>query len=117
MAGLLPVQHYLVTFTVPAALRMVVRANGRVCYGALFDCGAQALVELASGKRFIGSDQNGFLRSVAHVGPRLHRLQSACALRGARWGCFAGRIEMDVRAREFSVSAEGGGQGLSRQIP
>ncbi len=60
MAGLLPVQYYLVTFTAPAALRMVVRANGRACYGALFDCGAQTMFELASGKRFIGSDRMGF---------------------------------------------------------
>ena len=60
MAQLLPVQYYLVTFTVPQALRMVLRANQRACYGALFDCGAKTIVELASGKRFIGSDRMGF---------------------------------------------------------
>jgi len=60
MAQLLPVQYYLVTFTIPATLRRVVRANQRACYGALFDCGAKTLVELASGKRFIGTDRMGF---------------------------------------------------------
>ena len=60
MAQLLPVQYYLVTFTVPSSLRMIVRANQRACYDALFDCGAQTLVELASGKRFIGTDRLGF---------------------------------------------------------
>lgn len=60
LAQLLPVQYYLVTFTVPAKLRMVVRANQRTCYGALFDCGAKTMVELAAGKRFVGTDRLGF---------------------------------------------------------
>ena len=37
----------------------MVRANQRACYGALFDCGANTLVELAAGKRFIGTDRMG----------------------------------------------------------
>ena len=60
MAQLLPVPYYLVTFTVPQSLRMIVRANQRVCYQALFDCGSQTIIELAAGKRFIGSDRLGF---------------------------------------------------------
>ena len=60
LAHLLPVQYYLVTFTVPQSLRMMVRANQRACYQALFDCGSQTMVELASGKRFVGSDRLGF---------------------------------------------------------
>jgi hypothetical protein len=40
--------------------RLIVRANGRACYKALFDCGSQTITELASGKRFIGSDRLGF---------------------------------------------------------
>ena len=39
---------------------MILRANQRACYKALFDCGSQTIVELASGKRFIGSDRLGF---------------------------------------------------------
>jgi len=60
MAQLLPVNYYLVTFTVPASLRRVIRANQRACYSALFDCGSQTIVELASGERFIGTDRLGF---------------------------------------------------------
>ena len=60
MATLLPVQYFLVTFTVPSSLRMILRANQRECYKALFDCGSQTIVELASSKRFIGSDRLGF---------------------------------------------------------
>ena len=47
-------------FTVPGKLRMVVRRNQRDCYGALFNCGAQTIIELASGKRFVGTKQVGF---------------------------------------------------------
>jgi hypothetical protein len=60
MAQLLPVPYFLVTFTVPQSLRMLVRANQNACYKALFDCGSQTIIELASGKRFIGSDRLGF---------------------------------------------------------
>lgn len=60
MAQLLPVPYFLVTFTVPEALRMIVRANQRACYKALFDCGSQTIRQLASGKRFIGTDRIGF---------------------------------------------------------
>ena len=60
MAQLLPVSYYMVTFTVPASLRRVVRANQRDCYAALFDCGAKTITELAAGKRFVGTDKIGF---------------------------------------------------------
>jgi len=59
-AQLLPVPYFLVTFTVPRALRKIVRANQRDCYQALFDAGSQTLRELASGPRFIGTDRLGF---------------------------------------------------------
>jgi hypothetical protein len=39
---------------------MLVRANSRACYQALFDCGSQTITELASGQRFIGTDRLGF---------------------------------------------------------
>jgi hypothetical protein len=59
-AALLPVPYFLVTFTVPDALRKMVRANQRVCYQALFDTGSQTIRELASGPRFVGTDRMGF---------------------------------------------------------
>lgn len=52
--------YYLVTVTVPDALRKVVRANQRVCYQSMFDTGSQTIRELASGPRFIGTDRLGF---------------------------------------------------------
>ena len=59
-AQLLPVPYYLVTFTVPEALRKIVRANQRACYQALFDTGSQTIRELAAGPRFLGTDRLGF---------------------------------------------------------
>ncbi len=94
LARLLPVQYYLVTFTVPASLRMVVRANQRACYGALFDCGAQTLIELASGKRFIGSDRMGFFgalhtwgRDFTVYNPHVHFVVpgGAVSTDGSKW--------------------------------
>ncbi len=59
-AELLPVPYYLVTFTLPEALRKCVRANQRVCYQAIFDAGSETIRALASGERFIGTDRLGF---------------------------------------------------------
>lgn len=60
MSERLPVPYFLVTFTVPATLRMVLRAHQRSCFHALFDCASRTLVELASGERFVGTDRLGF---------------------------------------------------------
>lgn len=60
ISHLLPVSYYMVTFTVPGKLRMILRRNQKACYAALFDCGSQTIVELASGKRFIGTRRIGF---------------------------------------------------------
>ena len=59
-AALLPVPYFLVTFTVPQALRKIVRANQRVGYRAIFDAGSETIRQLASGSRFIGTDRLGF---------------------------------------------------------
>ena len=63
-AQLLTVPYYLVTFTVPSALRKIVRANQRVGYQALFDAGSETIRELASGTRFIGTDRLGFFAAL-----------------------------------------------------
>ena len=52
--------YFLVTFTVPGALRKIVRTHQRACYQALFDTGSQTIRKLACGPRFIGTDRLGF---------------------------------------------------------
>ena len=47
----LPGPHFMLTFTVPEALRGVLRANQKVGYGALFAASAEALKTLAKDTR------------------------------------------------------------------
>ncbi len=50
----LPVRHFLVTFTVPAELRRIIREHQRELYGVLFRASAEALAELARDPRYVG---------------------------------------------------------------
>src|SRR6266496_4091274 len=51
---LLPVPHFLVTFTLPAELRTIARSNQKLIYNLLFRTAAQALLKLAQDPRFVG---------------------------------------------------------------
>lgn len=57
---LLPVHHFLVGFSVPSVLRMVVRANQTACYRALFDAGSGTIRKLLANPRWLGSKRIGF---------------------------------------------------------
>jgi hypothetical protein len=59
-ARLLPCPYFLVTFTIPAELRAVVRSHQRIAYAALFDASSAAIKELATNPKFVGSDHCGF---------------------------------------------------------
>jgi hypothetical protein len=52
---LLPIPHFLVTFTLPAELRAVARSNQKTIYNLLFRASAQALKQLAQDPRFVGA--------------------------------------------------------------
>jgi hypothetical protein len=51
---LLPVNYFLLTFTLPSGLREVARANQKVVYDLLFRVTAEASQELAQDKRYVG---------------------------------------------------------------
>jgi hypothetical protein len=51
---LLPVTHFLVTFTLPAELRAVARSNQKTIYNLLFRASSAALQQLALDPRFVG---------------------------------------------------------------
>lgn len=51
---LLPLPHFLVTFTLPEELRRVARANQKIVYNILFRASAEALQKLAQDPRFVG---------------------------------------------------------------
>lgn len=65
---LLPVPYFLVTFTVPEALRRLLRSHSQVALDLLFACSAQALQELAGNPRRLGA-QLGML-GVLHTWSR-----------------------------------------------
>ena len=52
---LLPVDHFLVTFTLPAALRPVARCHPRAVYDALMRCAWQTLRDFARNDRRLGA--------------------------------------------------------------
>lgn len=56
----LPVNYFMITFTVPQELRRLIRSNQKVCYAALFSAAAGALKKLAKDKRFVGCFTAGF---------------------------------------------------------
>ena len=56
----LPVNYFMVTFTVPQELRRLIRANQKVAYAALFKAASGALKKLAKDPRFVGCDTAGF---------------------------------------------------------
>jgi ribosomal protein L37AE/L43A len=51
---LLPVLHFLVTFTLPEELRRVARSNQKTVYSILFRASSEALQKLAWDERFVG---------------------------------------------------------------
>ena len=51
---LLPVVHFLVTFTLPEELRRVARSNQKTVYNILFRASSEALQKLAWDERFVG---------------------------------------------------------------
>lgn len=53
---LLPVDYFMVTFTIPSELRNLFRNNQRSCYHALFRASSESLRHLAQDKRFIGGE-------------------------------------------------------------
>ena len=51
---LLPVEYFMVTFTVPSELRSLFRNNQKTCFNLLFKASSESLRKLALDKRFIG---------------------------------------------------------------
>src|SRR5436190_406250 len=86
---LLPTPYFLVTFTVPEALRMFIRSHQQIALDLLFACSAQALQDLAANPRLLGA-QLGLL-GVLHTWsrtlifhPHIHYLIPAGGLRSTR---------------------------------
>ncbi len=57
---LLPCPYFLLTFTVPAGLRDVMRRHQRIAYAALFEASSGAIKALAANPKFVGTTRCGF---------------------------------------------------------
>ena len=57
---LLPCPYFLLTFTVPEALRGFMRSHQRAAYAALFEASSEAIKTLATNPRHLGSALPGF---------------------------------------------------------
>lgn len=57
---LLPVHHFLVTFTVPSELRSVLRRHQRDGYTAIFDCGSETIRALGASSKYLQGCELGF---------------------------------------------------------
>jgi hypothetical protein len=84
-ALLLPVPHFLVTFTLPASLRSIARREPRTLYTLLFRSSAAALQQLAQDPRFLGGQIGmiGVLQTWTRdlrYHPHVHYLVPAVAL-------------------------------------
>lgn len=56
----LPGHHFLITFTVPEALRPFIRSHQRAVYTSLFKASSGAIKKLAQDDKYIGGDLPGF---------------------------------------------------------
>ena len=84
-ANLLPVQHHLVTFTLPSELRALAYQHQKAVYNLLFRAAAEALQTLAGDPRFVGG-QIGMIGVLhtwqrnLHFHPHVHFLVPGGAL-------------------------------------
>jgi hypothetical protein len=82
---LLPVPHFLVTFTLPDSLRKLARSHQKLIYNLLFRASSAALQQLARDPRFVGGQLGlvGVLQTWTrdlHYHPHVHYLVPAAGL-------------------------------------
>jgi Putative transposase/Transposase zinc-binding domain len=106
---LLPCPYFLLTFTVPAALRDWVRSHQRVAYAALFEASSAAIKTLASNPKYVGSSRCGFFGVLHTWGrtleyhPHVHYVVPGGALSedGSQW--LPSRPDFFVPVRALSI--------------
>jgi hypothetical protein len=76
---MLPVHHFLVTFTVPEELRPLPRAHQTVGYGELFRCGSQTIIDVAQSTKslkdcqIIACDQDSVMYRYTSSGTKVSK--------------------------------------------
>jgi hypothetical protein len=106
---LLPCPYFLLTFTVPAALRAWMRSHKRIAYAALFEASSDAIRTLAADPRHIGAQRCGFFGVLHTWGrtleyhPHVHYVVPGGGLSadGSKW--LPSRSHFFVPVRALSV--------------
>jgi Putative transposase/Transposase zinc-binding domain len=105
---LLPVPYFLVTFTLPEALRELARSHQKLLYNTLFRASAAALQTLAHDPRFVGGTIGmiGVLHTwtrALHYHPHVHYLVPAggLACEGRQW--LPARADFLIPVKALSV--------------
>ena len=83
-AEILPTDYFHVTITVPQELRALLRANQRDGYALLMKAAADAIIELAHDRRFVGGTI-GVLAVPPHLDPAARLPSSRSLPRHRRW--------------------------------
>jgi hypothetical protein len=107
-AQLLPCPYFLLTFTLPEALRVFVRAHQQAAYAALFAASSQAIQTLAADPKHLGG-QCGFFGVLHTWGrtleyhPHVHYVVPGGAVSddGSRW--IASRVDFFLPVRALSI--------------
>lgn len=105
---LLPCHYFLLTVTVPKALRRVIRSHQRVGYAALFSCTVAALTKLARDPRFLGSQHIGCLAVLHTWGsqlqyhPHLHLVVPGGAIGADGSGWLPARHDLFVHTKPLA---------------
>jgi hypothetical protein len=101
---LLPTLYFLVTFTVPEAIRAFIRSHQQVALDLLFACSAQALQDLARNPRRLGADLGmlGVLHTWSRTlifHPHIHYLipGGGLSLDGRQWVAANPKFLLPVR--------------------
>src|SRR5262245_15764259 len=118
---LLPVNYFMVTFTLPEALRSPARSHQKLIYNFLFRASSEALLELASDPRFVGAKIGAV--GILHTWTRelftiltftTSSPEADCAPMAA--GELHGRISSFTSSRSRSSSAPSSGTCSNRAI-
>ncbi len=108
-ARLLPCPYFLLTFTLPAELRNLVRSHQRIAYAALFEASSSAIQTLAADPKYVGSKRCGFFGVLHTWGrtleyhPHVHYVVPGGAVSedGARW--LPSRADFLVPVKALSI--------------
>jgi Putative transposase/Transposase zinc-binding domain len=108
-ARLLRCPYFLVTFSIPAGLRGLVRRHQRIAYPALFDASCAAIKALAADPKYVGTVRCGFFGVLHTWGrtldyhPHVHYVVPAGGISedGSQW--LPSRVDYFVPVRALSV--------------